>query len=47
MGSPHLYLPVVDTARLNTLQVVLVPFTAQSHLTCAPAMGRDSPEGRL
>ncbi len=28
------------TARLNTLQVVVAPFTAQSHLTCESARGR-------
>ena len=28
------------TARLNTLQVVVAPFTAQSHLTCEAARGR-------
>ena len=30
------------TARLNTLQVVVAPFAAQSHFTWLSAMGRDA-----
>ena len=32
------------TARLNTLQVVVAPFTAQSHLTCVSASPAESPK---